>query len=76
MSASIFRRLLYGAEPVPETIQGIPPGARVRLRRRPDDFTKVFIRMGGGISLHYIERQGDGPWRITEPYSENRRWRA
>jgi hypothetical protein len=45
---------VWGIPPVIKQIGGIPPGAKVRLRFRAGQPAKVFVRVGGQITAHYI----------------------
>lgn len=46
---------VFGIPPCLKMITGIPRGAKIRLRFRADRAAKVFVRLGGQITAHYIE---------------------
>jgi hypothetical protein len=48
----------------------IPVGAKWKIRMRPDDFARCFVRRNGTISEHRI-RLVDGDWMLDEPHSIN-----
>ena len=38
---------VFGLEPVPaREVLGVPPGARIRIRLRMDDFERAYVRNG------------------------------
>ena len=56
-------QFVLGVRPIPQ-ILNLPSKARVRLRMRPDDFAKVYVRtptkLGHIVSVHLIEEKQVG----------------
>jgi hypothetical protein len=56
---SIGEKIVFGiAEPLP--LRGFPPG-KIRLRLRPDDFARAFVRMDNQARA-YVIKEKDGFW--------------
>lgn len=57
------------AEPEPKPLRGFPAG-KVRLRVRPDDFVKAYVRGADGIR-EFAVWDGDGFWNCGPELARN-----
>lgn len=77
MSVTIYDgwpHALYGMPEEGKPILGIPPEAeRVKLRFRPDDWAKAFVKTATGIRLFVIAENQDGTWTLAYEQGRNER---
>ena len=55
-------------------IQGIPEGAKVKIRMRNNDCAKVYVKVNGSVSQYFIKvigTQKDGDWVLFGPLGVN-----
>lgn len=59
------KAVLWGVQPIPDNIIGIPEGAKVRFRARNTDYMRCFIKHNGEVR-HYalMADTFDGPWEL------------
>ena len=62
--------IVYGCPDKPLPVCGFPDGSKVRLRFRPDDFAKAFVKHNGIISGYYIT-EVDGYYKPEIMFASN-----
>ncbi len=62
--------LLFNVVDIGE-VQGIPKGARVKYRMRPDDFVMMVIRLDGYITQHAVIKTADGVLKVGPIIARN-----
>lgn len=54
------QQFVFGAKLEPKPLSGFPPGA-VKIKMRPDDFVRVYIRTADGIQC-FSCKEADDSW--------------
>lgn len=61
------KTVLWGCKPIPDNIEGIPEGSKVRFRVRNTDAMRCFIKKDGVVRHFVIVADNRrGPWRLME----------
>jgi len=62
---------IFGIPLEMKPIEGLPSG-KIRLRLRPSDFAKVFVKTDSGIIGYHLRDNGD-KWSAIYPFGVNQR---
>jgi hypothetical protein len=57
---------VFGIQKVPAQILGVPAGAKIRLRLRPLELARVFIRHHGDTTRWFVTWSRGGNWQLAD----------
>lgn len=60
----------FGLKPLGQLV-GVPPGARVRIRQRTDEFVAAFVRQGNTVTHWSVGRNSAGQYVLCLEQARN-----